>query len=372
MKLERSIIVAAVAAVALAGLLSWGFIAGRSEAASEAEGEQAIKPAVQVTQNTLGPPTLTLSPALQRDAHIGLAQLHAAPYQQVVQAYGSVLELGSFTDAGNALASASAQRAIAAAKLAASRAAFQRAQALYANDRNFSRAQLQAAEATFKSDEASLNAAQVLARNTQASAAQAWGPALSRSLAARSELAQNLIGHRKVLIQVTLPPGISLPDTHPRASIQTPAGQRVPIQFVSAAIRTDPRIQGPSYFYTADAASGALPGMNVVALLPSGQPVAGVSIPASAVVWVQGRAWVYLRTGENAFSRREVATSQPQPGGGYVVPAAPGPGQSAPPATSPGPVTAAQGLPTNAAVVVEGAQVLLSQEFSAQINVEED
>ena len=373
MKREQSIIVAVVAiAMALAGLLSWGFIAGRGDSAAEAEGEQTIKPAVQVTQNTLGPPTLTLTPALQRDAHIELAQLQAAPYQQLVQAYGSVLELGSFTDIGNTLASASAQRAIAEAKLAASRAAFQRAQALYADDQNFSKAQLQAAEATFKSDEASLNAAQVQARNTEASADQAWGPALSRSLATHSELALRLIGHRTVLIQVTLPPGISLPDTHSRASIQTPAGQRVPIEFVSAAIRTDPRIQGPSYFYTADAASGALPGMNVVALLPSGRPLAGSIVPASAVVWVQGRAWVYLRTGENTFSRREIATAQPQPGGGYVVPAAHVPGQSAPPAVPAAPEITAQGLPTNVPVVVEGAQVLLSQEFSAQINVEED
>jgi hypothetical protein len=373
MKRERSIILAAIAAaVALAGLLAWGFIAGRGEAAAEAEGEQTIKPAVQVTQSPSGPPTLTLSPALQREAHIELAQLRAAPYQQVVQAYGSVLELGSFTDVDNALASAGAQRAILEAKLAASRAAFERAQALYSNDRNFSRAQLQAAQAIFKSDEASLNAARIQARNTAASADQAFGPVLGRSLAAHSQLAQQLISHRRVLIQVTLPPGNSLPDTHVRASIQTPTGQRVPIEFVSAAIRTDPRIQGASFFYTAQANSGALPGMNVVALLPSGQPEAGVVIPASAVVWAQGRAWVYLRTGENAFARREIATAQPQAGGGYVVPAALGLGQSAPRATPSGPETAAQALPTNVPLVVDGAQVLLSQEFSAQINVEED
>lgn len=362
----------AAAAVALAALLSWGFMAGRGEAAAEAEGEQTIKPAVQVSQNTLGPPTLTLSPVLQREAHIELARLQAAPYQNMVQAYGSVLELGSFTDIGNTLASASAQRAIAEARLAASRAAFERAQTLYAHDRNFSRAQLQAAEATFKSDAAGLNAAQVQADNARATAEQVWGPMLSRSLAAHSELAQALLGHRRVLIQVTLPPGVALPDTHARASIETPAAERVPIDFVSAAIRTDPRIQGPSYFYTADAASGALPGMNVVALLPSGPPVAGVTIPASAIVWVQGRAWVYLRTGENAFARREIATTQPQPGGGYIVPAATVPGQTAAAIAPSGSDTAAQGFPTNMPLVVAGAQVLLSQEFSAQINVEED
>jgi len=371
MKREHSIIVTVAAVVVLAGLLSWGFIAGRGEAAAEAEREQDIKPAVQVTQNTLGPPTLTLSPALQREAHIELAQPQAAPYQNVVQAYGSVLELQSFADSGNALATASAQRATSEAKLAASRAAFERAQALYANDRNFSRAQLQAAEATFRSDEASLNATQVQARNASASAEQAWGPVLGRSLAANSTLAQELIRHSKVLIQVTLPPSLSPPDLHQQASIETPGGQRVQTDFISAAIRTDPRIQGASYFYTADAGSGVLPGMNVVALLPAGRPVAGLAIPASAIVWVQGSAWVYLRSGENAFTRREISTAEPQPSGGYIVPAAIGPGQSVPAATPSGPGIA-QGLPPNVPLVVAGAQVLLSQEFSAQINLEED
>ena len=369
MKREQAIVLAGAAALVVAGLLVWGFIAGRGEAVSEAESEQTVKPAVQVSQNNFGPPTLHLSPDLQREAHIELQQPQTAPYQQDVQAYGSVLELQSLTDVANTLASANAQRAVAEAKLAASRSAFQRAQALYADNQNFSRAQLQAAESTFQSDQATMRATQVQAQNAAASAEQAWGPVLAHSLATNSALAQALIDHRKVLIQVTLPLGIVLPPSQGTASIEAPAGKRVAISFVSPAIRTDPKIQGASYFYTADAASGVLPGMNVIVFLAAGRPVPGIAVPAPAVVWAQGRAWVYLRTGENAFTRREISTAQPQSGGGYVVPSATDTQQTASTPPSPGGSAAAQGLPAHVPLVIRGAQTLLSQEFSAQIDI---
>jgi hypothetical protein len=124
-------------------------------------------------------------------------------------------------------------------------------------------------------------------------------------------------------------------------------GSRVPLQFVSAATKTDPRIQGLSFFFTAPAVSGLLPGMSVAAFLPSGQTLEGAVVPPSAIVWGQGRAWTYFRTGPESFARRAVATDRPAPGGGYL----------------------AQGLKENAQVVVQGAQMLFSEEFRAQIHV---
>jgi hypothetical protein len=87
--------------------------------------------------------------------------------------------------------------------------------------------------------------------------------------------------------------------------------------------------------------------MNVLALLPTGTTVAGVTVSASAIVWWQDRAWVYLRTGPNTFTRKEISTSLPAPGGGYIV----------------------KDLPTNSEIVTQGAQLLLSEEFRAQIQV---
>ena len=154
----------------------------------------------------------------------------------------------------------------------------------------------------------------------------------------------------------------------PQVSIQTGTGQRASIRFLSPATRTDPKIQGVSFFYTADAASGALPGMNVVVLLPAGRPTPGVLVPAPAIVWLQGRAWVYLRPGTATFTRREIDTTLPAPDGGYVVPvAAAPPSESASPAPGVSNPAGAPGLPAGTLLVVSGAQTLLSEEFRAQI-----
>ena len=73
-------------------------------------------------------------------------------------------------------------------------------------------------------------------------------------------------------------------------------------------------------------------------------------MPASAIVWQQGRAWAYFRTGPQTFARRAMATNLPAPRGGYVE----------------------MGIPDNAEVVVEGAQTLLSEEFRTQMPTEQD
>ena len=349
MKSGQAVFIVAAAALALAGLLTWGFLAGRSEAAADAASEQPVTPAVQVTQNPLGPPTLTVSPELQQQGGIEVREARPAPYQRRTEAYGSVLGLQQLTGIANTLASANAQRAIAAAKATASRAALQRARLLFNDEQNFSHAQLQAAQATFQTDEADLRAAQVQAENAVAEADQAWGPVLERSLTSTAPLAQSLLQHRQVLIQVTLPLGNSATGPPQTASIEAAGSKPVRAQLVSAAVSTDPHIQGASYFFTAPAGSGLLPGMNVIAQLPAGNAAEGIAIPASAVVWLNGDAWVYLRTGGNAFSRRRISTAQAQPDGGYVL--------------------APHSLPPRSLLVVSGAQMLLSQEFSAEIDV---
>ncbi|AGK59747.1 hypothetical protein HYPDE_40393 [Hyphomicrobium denitrificans 1NES1] len=358
------ILILGISTAGLSGLLVWGFIKGRDGAAAEAQREQPVKAAVQVSRANTGLPTITLDPNLQKQADLQVKRPNTAPYQQQVQAYGSVLDLQTFTDLGNTIANAKSQLAIAEAKLAASQAAFQRTQVLHKNQ-NVSTAQFQAAEATYRSDEASVKAAEVQTQNATASAYQAWGQVLGRSLADGTPLARGLIQREEVLIQITLPVGVSLGRAPQTASIETTTGQRVRIEFVSPATRTDPKIQGISFFYTADAASGALPGMNVTAQLPVGQSTSGIAIPASAVVWLQGRAWVYLQVATNTFIRREIPTTEPQPGGGYVVPALANPQRSELPTSD---VDGAEPpLPKNESLVVSGAQVLLSQEFSSQI-----
>jgi hypothetical protein len=335
----------AVAVVACCVLLVWGFLNGRNEA----DQERAIKVPIRVS-NKNGDPVITLDAATQQRSGIETAALPSTPHPEELRAYGMVLDVARLTELSNNYASAKAQVQTAKAKLAMSKPAFDRAEKLFNETHVVSQAQLQAAEAAFGTDQASLAAAEALVRTLSATAYQEWGSVLGKSLVDESPMIKALIERQIFLLQITLPPGVTLAVAPATAAVETGKAARAEITFVSTATRIDPKIQGVSFFYTAAAESGVLPGMNVLAFLPSGRSIEGVAVPASAIVWWQGRAWVYRRAGRDTFTRVAIATDVPTPGGSYL----------------------AKDLAKDAEIVTRGAQLLLSEEFRAQIQVEED
>ena len=339
----------AAAVVALGALIGWGFLEARNEAASDAQRERAVKVPIRVSGET-DERMITIDADTQQRSGIVTTAMPSAPHQEEVRAYGMVLDVARLTELSNNYANAKAQVQTAQAKLAMSKPAFERAQKLFNETHVVSQAQLQAAEAAFGTDQASLAAAEALVRTHTATAYQEWGSVLGKSLVDESPMIKALIERQNFLLQITLPPGVTLEATPATASIETGKAARANVAFVSPATRIDPRIQGVSFFYTTAAESGVLPGMNVLAFLLSGRSTDGAAVPASAVVWLQGRAWAYRRTGQDTFARVEIATDLPAPGGGYI----------------------AKDLPKDAEIVTRGAQLLLSEEFRAQIQVGED
>jgi hypothetical protein len=109
------------------------------------------------------------------------------------------------------------------------------------------------------------------------------------------------------------------------------------------------QIQGISYLYLIPSRPGFDVGMNLTVLVPVGTPVRGVTIPGSAVVWWQGKAWLYEAISPTTFTRREVTTENPVTGGYFV------PGST---------------FTSGTKVVTAGAQALLSEEFRSQIQQE--
>src|SRR5215472_16439906 len=341
------LLVAAVV-VASGALIGWGLLAGRNEAAIEAQHEGPIKVPIRVSGKN-GDPVITLDAETQQRSGIETAALPSVPHPEELRAYGMVLDVARLTELSNNYANAKAQVQIAQAKLAMSKPAFDRAQKLFSETHVVSQAQLQAAEAAFGTDQASLAAGEAQVRTLTATAYQEWGSVLGKSLVEESPMITALIERRSFLLQITLPPGVALKTPPATGSIDTGKAARANISFVSPATRIDPKIQGVSFFYTALAESGVLPGMNVLALLPSGTTTEGAAVPASAIVWSQGRAWVYRRTGHDTFIRVGLATDLPAPGGGYI----------------------AKDVAKDAEIVTRGAQLLLSEEFRAQIQVED-
>lgn len=130
--------------------------------------------------------------------------------------------------------------------------------------------------------------------------------------------------------------------------MQAGDGTVVPVKLVSPAPRTDPRLQGVSFFYLAPAQTpGLLVGRNLLASLPVGSQAQGVAVPASAVVRWQGKVWVYVQKEAQRFVRREISTETPLKEGWFV----------------------GDGLAAGEPIVVDGAQVLLSEELKSQIQL---
>ena len=343
---SKPLIIAVIAAGILA-LALWGFVEGRKELDMERERERPVNAPSRLSIED-GQPEIILDQVTRIKAGITTMQLASTARHQELVAYAAVLPFQELSDLRNAFVIARVQEDKARAASAASRQEYGRMQTLHGDDRNISDKALQAAEAVWRTDDAGAQAAREALAAVERNARQQWGNPLAQAVADGSSLFVRLAERREILLQVTLPVGAAIGKPPQTARVQDTNGTLRSAALVSPAPRTDARLQGASFFYVAGA-EGLLSGMTVTILLPVGPEAQGVVVPASAVVWWQGKAWIYVMQPNDHFVRRELATDHPLEDGWF----------------------AAQGFAANEAVVVTGAQLLLSEEFRAQIQVGE-
>lgn len=343
---KRTIIAIVVIVIVLA-LAVWGFLAGRAERAVEAHETPVSAPSrvSQVQDQT----AVTLNAASQQQSGIVVVAQQPMTRSPSLQAFGTVLEVADLIALRNSYATAQVQVDKAAAADLASRAEYQRSQALHAGERDISTKALQAAEAVWRADQASLQAAQAALIAATQTASQQWGAVLAKAAADNAPLFTRLATRQEALLQIVLPASMQLVQAPQRARVQTQAGTFVEATLISASPRTDPRLQGASYFYRAPA-NDLLPGTAVTAYLSQGAPMQGAKIPSSAVVWWQGHAWIYTRDRPDRFVRHELPTDNPVAGGWFVP----------------------QGFANGEPVVATGAQLLLSEEQRSRFTAGEE
>jgi len=173
-----------------------------------------------------------------------------------------------------------------------------------------------------------------------------WGKVVARWLVEQTPSWQQLVHGQGRLIRVVLASGTSAPLP---AWAQAANGQRVALSFVASLPREAGEVGAPAlYHFPAHAVK--LHAVNTIDVaLASGGATRGASLPAAAVVWSEGKAWVYVQQTPGRFVRRAV-TARPVRGNESIA------------------TDLAAGVP----VVIGGAQLLLSEEQRAQIQVGED
>lgn len=314
--------------------------------ADEDDDNDNPNPAVRLTIKN-GVPTLTLTAQEQQNAGIIAAKLDAAPPRDYMHGFGTVLDPAGLADLDNQYLDAQNQIAAAKSRLVASQAAYQRAQVLNKDQQNVSTAQLQSARSSFDVDTNALAAAQARAAAIIANTRQAWGETIAQALASKGSQINDLLARSHYLVRVTLPPGVTI-STPPAIASALYGAADIRLRFVSLASTADPKLQGISYLYEAPA-QNLLPGLSLDVTLAVASGQQGLIVPDSAIVWLEGKAWIYIRTQPTTFIRQGINPTGSAPRDGFVV----------------------SGLPADARIVIQGAQMLLSEEFRASVPVED-
>lgn len=266
----------------------------------------------------------------------------------------------------NQLGTAQSELSGSTASVVAARAAYERAKVLNADNKNVSDRALEDAAARLAGEEARVKTAtdtvRLLERSLDSSKPTGNNPLTVErggdvvEITARPGEAVEpgtpilrVAKLDRLFARVDVPVGEHVPPTVSMARIVAVGYEDVPVlaDLVGLAATADPAAQGQSFlFRLRETRLGLRPGLAVMARIAvPGPPRQGIVIPAVAIVRLAGESYVYVQTAANEFVRKEVTLDQPTEGGSLST----------------------RTVSVGDRIVVQGAQLLLSEEFKSQI-----
>lgn len=300
---------------------------------------QAQKSAAQLSVVN-GESVIALDPATQTRLGLTLAPLATTTSHAQQQFPAVVLSTTDLATLRGNLLSAQAQFEKARVTADVANKEYTRLKTLYSQDQNISRKSLEAAEGESEVDQTDVAAAQQQLDLQKSLIAQQWGGTIADWAQQDSPAFERVLSQHDALVQVTMAADSTF-SAPPSVTVENLDGSKSEARLVSRFPRVDPRVQGRSFLYIVSPRVPIAPETSLLADIAVGTSMKGVVVPTSAVVWSEGRAWVYQQTGDSQFTRRAVPTNIPLAAGYFV----------------------SSGLPADKKVVTVGAQAMLSEEF---------
>jgi hypothetical protein len=325
--------------VALLSLTFLGACQNRFDKDDANRQAQAKKGPAQVSVEN-GQTVLTLDTPTQNRLGLEVATLTASFTRAQSTLPAVVLSVQDLTTFRNGFVAAQAQLQKSKVEADIARKAYTRLKTLFEQDHNISEKSLQSAEGTLQANEADVQAGEQQLHLQESVVRQEWGSVVAKWAVESSPELQHIFDQHEVLVQITMPSDTTFAVSK-TISLEIPGATRTEASLVSPFPRVDPRIQGRSFLYIAPAHLGLTPGLNLLARLSVGSLMKGLTVPTSAVVWSEGKAWVYQQIASDRFTRRAVATEIPVEKGFFVL----------------------QGFTSGERIVTQGAQALLSEEM---------
>jgi hypothetical protein len=313
--------------------------------------EEEIESSSHITEEA-GINIVSLSPATQQNSGISTAKVSTTSYQGEVKSFGNVVSIDSLLEAKTQYLNLKSSANLARAAGGQNIQQYKRLKALNEDDKNVSDRAVQEALAAVNADKANVSASASQLKNLQNAIKLQWGEALAK-LVFDDKLPPhlaNLLNRKNVLIQVSLPLSNAMPKAGSSVNVTPLNETSSPIKaiYVSPASTSDGNGFGKTFYYSAPAEQLRI-GMRVNVEAAASGSKNGSSIPSNAVVWYAGTPWAYFKQGKDQFVRKPISADTEVEAGWFN-----------------------QGLDANSEVVVNGAQLLLSEEFKYLIKNENE
>lgn len=344
---RRKKIASYAAAACIVALLMWSRAGHKPVHASEEASDEGEKRAKRVSVKN-GAALITIDTDAR--THSGIIAGTPAPtaYRYDRSLYGIVRDPQPLRELRDRYAKSSLVLEKARLSLASSRQALERMKSPHQGEEGAARKDLRRAENTVSGEEENLRAARARLQALDLEARTQWGNGVVSWIRDHHEELDRVAEGKDLIIEIAAPADQRSSAPLTPARVNAASDISVPIELISSVPLIDPISGTSNFFYFSPAAPGCLiPGMTITVHLPAGPENQGALIPESAVVWWEGKAWIYVQKDQTHFIRREISTGMPSPGGWFLA------GESAP----------------GDSIVVQGAQLLLSEEFLSQYTI---
>ena len=324
-----------------------------NEAVADAQADDDDDEGHDDTDLPVGNMIVMLDDEAQDYAGIETRTLIASSYFPEVQAQARVMDVAALLDARADYNQARAALNVATVAESSAQQELNRLTKLSQGAGSVATKNVNYAAANWRDATAKLQGRQFQLKDVKDQVRQAWGETISAwVIGSDSKPLERLVSRQDSLILVTLPVERTLPAELSfiriaRNGIRHDARKAY---FVAPAVSANQIIPGETYYFRTT--TGKLrSGMRLDVWLPeTTEPLAGVVIPDTAVVWYVGQAWAYVELDEGKYQRRSLKSGINAPGGVFVQ----------------------QGIEHGETLVLTGSQMLLSEEFRWQIQDEDD
>ncbi|HLK31902.1 MAG TPA: hypothetical protein VKT29_02365 [Terriglobales bacterium] len=341
------VLIAVLVAATAASIVAMAFMAA-SRGDQDEDEEEAVKAPSHVSLQN-GHTVIHLDAPTRNREGIQVSTLKPTTQRAEVHASAVLLPVNDLASSRSSYIAARAQLERDQVDLDLARKQSQRVKSLYDQNQNMSLKAVQDAEAAVRKNQAQEVADEQEVRLQVDAIRQRWGNVVAAWVTNNSSALEAVLTQGRYLAQVTFPPG-EVAKAPATVSLIDSANRAVPARLVSALAQVTPQIQGISFLYLVGGNPEMAVGMNLAVLVPIGQRLSGTVIPQSAIVWWEGKAWVYEESAPDTFTRREIPTQTPTTGGYFTSETTFAPGTK---------------------LVTAGAQILLSEEFRGEIQQED-